>query len=102
MIKMKTSEKNFMIMVGIFIFGLLNIFPNKISIYDQYIIPFIQNSINPSHIFYSHITFLIILFRLIIIFVTLFEAYKALNYGIRWNVFGLNDLLTKITNYFSR
>ena len=98
---MSISENKFLGMIVIFIFGFLNIIPNKISIYDQYLIPLIQNNIAPGGLFYAHITFLIIFFRILIIVGTLFEGYKALKYGIRWNVFGLDDLITKIHDYVS-
>jgi len=92
---MKTSEVNFILMVVVFIIGLTNLFPSEISIYDQYIIPTIQENITPEELFYPHITFLIVFFRIIILVVTFIDLFALLKYAVRYNVFGLRQILTK-------
>lgn len=87
------SEQNFIIDIIIFIFGFSNIFPTKISIYDQYIIPIIEQNISQEHYFYSLITFLIFIIKILIILGTLAEGYKIWKYTKRYNVFGLGKYL---------
>jgi hypothetical protein len=92
---MRKSEINFILMIIVFIIGLTNIFPSEISIYDQYVIPIIQENTTPEHIFYSHITLLIIIFRILIIFITIMDLVVLLKYALRYNIFGLRQILTK-------
>lgn len=92
---MRKSEINLVIMIIAFIIGLTNVFPSEISIYDWYITPIIQKNITTEHIFYPHINLLIIIFRILIIVVTFIDLIAFLKYAIRYNVFGLRQILTK-------
>ncbi len=81
------SELTFIGMIIVFLFGLTNIIPSEISIYDQYLIPVIEGDIEPGDLFYPHINFLIVFLRLIIIVATFFDFYKAIKYSVRYHVF---------------
>lgn len=91
----KKSEIKFIIMILIFIFGLTNTIPSEISIYDQYLIPTIEENTTPENIFYPHITFLIGIFRFLIVVGTIYDLYVAFKYATRYNVFGLRQVFYK-------
>ena len=85
---MKKSEIKLISMILGLFFGCTNIIPTKINIYQNYIIPLIQNNIEPGTIFYPHIRTAIIILYLTIIFTTILEGYKIYKYEKRYNVFG--------------
>jgi hypothetical protein len=100
MIKMKPSEKNLVVKIALFFFGLSNIFPTKISIYDQYIIPIIESDVNPADTFYLAIKILIIVFRVLIIVGTAYQLWKIEKYAKRYNCFGYKDAFYKEVQNF--
>ena len=61
--------------------GLSNIFPTRISIYDQYIIPIIENNLTSENPFFITIEIGIILFRILIIIATIYELYDIVEYA---------------------
>ncbi len=83
----RKSEINLLKKIVLFLFGLSNIFPSQISIYDQYVIPLIQEITTTDNIFYSHITLLIIIFRILIIMATVYEVYDIIKYANRNKIF---------------
>jgi len=92
---MKKSEFKFIVGILIFLFGLTNIIPSEISVYDQQVIPFIEQNTHPTDVFYPHITVLIIIFRILIVVATILDIVVVLSYGRRYNVFGLRDALSE-------
>ncbi len=90
---MKKSEINFIVGIIIFVFGLTNIIPSEISLYDEYVIPHIEDNATEENVFYPHITIIIAFFRILIVVATFLEGYKIFKYGVRYNVFGLRDLV---------
>ena len=81
------SEVNFLLMLALFIFGMTNIFPSGISIYDNYIISPIEENVSPQGVFYPYIILLIVIFRILIVYLTFFDFYKMVKYGKKYHVF---------------
>jgi hypothetical protein len=83
----KKSEINLIKKIAIFLFGLSNIFPTKISIYDQYIISIIEKDLSPGNPFFMAIKIGIIIFRILIILGTAYELYDIIKYAKRYKIF---------------
>lgn len=94
---MKKSEITFLWRILIFFFGLSNVFPSEYSIYDK-IISLIEPTITPANVFYQSLSLLVLIFhllRFLILAFTVWELVGTAKYGVRYNVFGLRDLLEK-------
>jgi hypothetical protein len=83
----KKSEINFLKKIIIFLFGLSNIFPTRISIYDQYIIPFIEKDLTQENTFFMAIKIGIVLFRILIVLATLYGLRDLIKYAERYKIF---------------
>ncbi len=95
LMSMKKSEINFIGKILLGIFGITNIIPSRYSIYDEYLIPFIESNLDTSNVFFLGIKlgiFIFKLLRIIILVLTILLFYDAFKYGVRYNVFGLRDI----------
>src|SRR3989344_3135027 len=80
---LRKSEITLLKKIAIFLFGLSNIIPSKISIYDQYIIPLIEKDLTSANPFFTAIKLGIVLFRILIIVGTAYEIYDIIKYAKR-------------------
>lgn len=76
---MKKSEKTLLKKTFLFLFGLTNIFPSKINLYE-YIVDFIEKDLQITNVFYSAIVLGILLIRILIIFATIYELYSIVKF----------------------
>lgn len=67
----------------VFLFGLSNVFPSKINLY-QVIVKFVLSEITPETTFYSIIIILAAIFWIIIIILTLKQLKETIDYGSRY------------------
>lgn len=72
--------------IALFLFGLTNIIPSEINIYEH-IVDFIEKDLQPTNTFYLAIVLVIWLFRILIIFGTIYEAYDIYRYAKRHKIF---------------
>ena len=86
---MKKSEINLLKRVLIFIFGLTNIIPSEINIYEH-IVNLIEKDLQTTNVFYSGIVLGIWAFRILIILGTLYEVYDIYRYNKKYKVIGYN------------
>jgi len=86
---MKKSEINLFKKICIFIFGLTNIIPSEINIYEH-IVNFIEKDLQPTNTFYLGIILGIWFFRLLIILGTIYELYDLYKYNKKYKVVGYN------------
>tara|TARA_Y100000031_G_scaffold139336_1_gene165958 strand:- start:150 stop:410 length:261 start_codon:yes stop_codon:yes gene_type:complete len=84
---MKKSEVNLLKKIFLFLFGLTNIIPSQINLYE-YIVDFIEKGLLTTNVFYSAIVFGIWFFRFLIVFGTIYELYNIFKYNHRYKVFG--------------
>ena len=68
----------------VFLFGLSNIVPTQISIYDKFIVTPILNNVTLDNIWYNYILIIIIMFRLLIIYGTYKQAEDIYKYANRY------------------
>ena len=68
--------------IALFLFGLTNIIPSEINIYEH-IVNFIEKDLQPTNTFYLAIVLGIWLFRILIILGTIYEAYDIYGYAKR-------------------
>lgn len=94
-IPIKKSEFNFIKRIFWFIVGLLNIIPSEANIYEA-ILLHITTEITSASIWYSEMIFLMKIFKVAIIIGTVYALYEIFRYGIRYNVFGLEDVVDEI------
>ena len=88
---LKRSELNLLRMIGVFIFGLSNVIPSRYSIYDQYMIPFIETNLHPDNLFFSGIKLGLLIFwlmRFLILAGTIYQGYLIYKYAERYKIFG--------------
>ncbi|MBI2580339.1 hypothetical protein HYV85_00860 [Candidatus Woesearchaeota archaeon] len=83
----RKSEITLLKKIAIFLFGLSNIIPSKISIYDQYVIPMIEKDLTPANPFFIAIKLGILFFRILIIVITAYEIYDIIKYVKRNKIF---------------
>ena len=79
---MKKSVFNLLKKLFLFLFGLINIIPSEINIYEH-IVNFIEKDLQPTNTFYLAIVLGIWLFRILIIIGTIYEAYDIYRYAKR-------------------
>lgn len=84
---MKRSEVNLLKKIFLFLFGLINIIPSQINIYEQ-IVNLIEKNLETSNYFYTAIIFGIWTFRVLIILATIYEAYDIYKYNKNYKVIG--------------
>ncbi|MBT5424117.1 hypothetical protein HOK76_06490 [archaeon] len=95
---MKTSKINLLWKITVFIFGLSNVIPSRYSIYDEYLIPLVVSSLDPSNHFFLGIKIGITFFRVmrfVIFAMTIYQGYKIHKYAKQHNVFGYRDAFYK-------
>jgi len=85
---MKKSEKNLIIKFLLFLFGLTNVVPSKINIYER-IVDLVSMDLQPTNKFYMAILLGIWFFRILIIVATVYELYGMYKYDQRYKVTGL-------------
>jgi hypothetical protein len=74
-------------MIFLFLFGLSNVIPSKISLYDKYIVTPIEEDTTPDDVFYLATIIGIIFFRVIILIASIYDLYRAFKYAVRYHVF---------------
>jgi len=79
---MKMSYLTLLKKIALFLFGLTNIIPSEINIYEH-IVNFIEKDLQPTNTFYLAIVLGIWLFRILIIIGTIYEAYDIYRYAKR-------------------
>ncbi len=85
---MKQSEKSLLKKIFLFLFGLTNIIPSEISIYDRYVIPLIESSTTRDNPLFVGITIGIVLIRIFIILGTFYELYNIYKYNKHYKIIG--------------
>ena len=84
---MKKSEINLLKKIFLFLFGLTNIIPSEINLYEH-IVDFIEKDLQTTNVFYEGIVLGIWFFRALIIFATIYELYKIYKYNERYKIIG--------------
>jgi hypothetical protein len=79
---MNKSEITLIKKIALFLFGLMNIIPSEINIYEH-IVDFIEKDLQSTNTFYLAIVLGIWLFRILIVIGTLYEAYDIYRYAKR-------------------
>ena len=86
---MKKSEKTLLRKTFLFLFGLTNIFPSEINLYE-YIVDFIEKDLQITNVFYSAIVLGILLIRILIVLATAYELVNIVKYNMKYEVVGYN------------
>jgi len=82
---MKKSEFILAKKIFLFIFGLTNVIPSRISIYD-WIVAIIESNNIDGNPFSLSIKIGIIAFRLLVLFATLYELYSIYKYNKKYKI----------------
>ena len=91
------SEVKFVLGIVGIVIGWLGLFPSKNSL----IIKYMASNITPNSLWYNESIILMKFFYILVPLASLFTLYKLLNYGIKYNVFCLRDLVRKLDDLFS-
>ena len=84
---MKKSEINLFKKIFLFLFGLTNIIPSRINIYEH-TVNFIEKDIQTTDTFYLGIVLGIWLFRILIFMGTIYALYNIFKYNQRYKIIG--------------
>ncbi|MFC2133839.1 hypothetical protein ACFLTH_04420 [Bacteroidota bacterium] len=78
-----TATTKFIWKIALFLFGLSNVIPSKISLYDKVVTLVVSNT-KPETVFYTSILILAVLFRIGVAYLTYIQLKETIDYGNRY------------------